>query len=145
MASQFVFCPLSRFWANVRMAGADVHVCAPSCLCEYYNVRRACVQLTIPSPIEEILCTSLGLLGRLKSLDPTSVGLCSTSLDGLAMEFFRQTNLSKSCSSLHSRSPICSEQVLGCSGRSGPELLTELTSTVLEGPEILRLLPTGYR
>ena len=95
-----------------------------------------CDQLTIPSPIEEILCASLASLGRPKfdslSLELTSVGLDSASAARPAMEFLRQTNFSKSCSSLHSRSPMCSEQVLFWFIRSGPKVFTELTSVWLE-------------
>jgi hypothetical protein len=100
----------------------------------------------MPSPIEEILCSSLGLLGSPEddslSLEFTRVGLCGTSADKFAKEFFRQTNLSKSCSSLHSRSPMCNEQVLLWSTFSGPKLFTELTSSELAGP-ILRFLPSN--
>jgi hypothetical protein len=78
--------------------------------------QRLLSSLTIPSPRDEVLCASLGSFGTPKvdslSLDPTSVGLRATSEDRPAVEFFRQTNLSKSCSSLQSLSPMCKEQVL---------------------------------
>jgi hypothetical protein len=85
--------------------------------------------------MDEILCASLGLLQIPRfdslSLEPASVGLCDMLAVRLVMEFFLQTNLSKSCSSLLSRSPMCVEQGLLC---SGPELLTEETSAWLDGP-----------
>jgi hypothetical protein len=107
--------------------------------------QRLLSSLTIPSPRDEVLCVSLGSFGTPKvdslSLDPTSVGLRATSEDRPAVEFFRQTNLSKSCSSLQSLSPMCKEQVLLSSTRPGVKLFTELRSAELDESWVFRLLP----
>jgi hypothetical protein len=66
-------------------------------------------KLTIPSPIDKTLCSSAGIVGREKSvfsLDATSVGLGGTSEAVSTIDVLRQTNLSNSCSSLLSRSPM---------------------------------------
>jgi hypothetical protein len=130
----------------VRIEGADVQICAPSCIGEYFAWYETAIKPTIPSPMDEMLCASLGRFGSpildSLSLDPISVGLRGTSELNPAVEFFRQTNLSKSCSSLQSRSPMCMEQVLLWSGRSRARLFTELTSAELVGATF-RLLPTS--
>jgi hypothetical protein len=66
-------------------------------------------KLTIPSPIDKTLCSSAGIVGREKSvfsLDATSVGLGGISEAVSTIDVLRQTNLSNSCSSLLSRSPM---------------------------------------
>jgi hypothetical protein len=68
----------------------------------------------MPSPTEDMLCASLEISGRLKTLlDVSSDGgeavkLRCFSVDALevGIENFRHTNFSKSCSSLHSLSPM---------------------------------------
>jgi hypothetical protein len=94
-----------------------------------WNVRGKCDQLTIPSPIDDRLCPSLENSGRSNlfsfSLEPdvVRVGLWATVIEAPAVELLRQTNLSKSSSSLHSLSVICLEHVLEPpSTRLGPKL-----------------------
>jgi hypothetical protein len=90
----------------------------------------------MPSPSDEVLRASLESFGRLSidslSLDPTSVGLRPVFADALGVEDFRQTNFSKSCSSLLSRTPMCVEQVLLWSTRLGPVTWAGLVSGVLD-------------
>jgi hypothetical protein len=87
-------------------------------------------ELTIPSPIDDKLCASLENSGRsnLFSFSPgpeaVRIGLCGTAVDALVIlvELLRQTNRSKSSSSLQSLSVICLEHVFPASTRSGPKL-----------------------
>lgn len=145
IGSQFGFGASSSLRGNARMEGADVQFCAPSCHRKQHDIQNDCKLLTMPSPSEEILCASKGILGSpgsdSLSLDSTRVGLFGTSAARFARELFRQTNFSKSCSSLHSRSPMCNEQVLFWSTFSGPKLVIELASTELAG-STLRFLPS---
>jgi len=83
-------------------------------------------------------------MGR-DSFDWVSDGSPNVGIPGeLTAEFLRQTNLSNSCSSFPSRSPMCNGHGFSCSTRSGPEVLMlewVLMSVWLEFPWVFLFLP----
>jgi hypothetical protein len=98
-------------------------------------------QLTMPSPIVEILCESLVISGRPRNLNGFSseiaeVGeLCCISDDEFVYVNLRQTNFSKSCSSLYSRSPMWSGQTPS----SAADFRLSRLSVLLESLKLLRV------